>query len=63
MEKIALSITELQEVLGISRTMAYNLVKRPDFPMAKIGDRTVIPVAGLNAWLAAGGTERKEVNT
>lgn len=56
MEKIALSVNELMETLGIGRATAYKLISRPDFPTAKIGSRTVIPVAGLHAWLAAGGT-------
>lgn len=60
MEKIALSVNELMETLGIGRATAYKLISRPDFPTAKIGSRTVIPVAGLNAWLAAGGTAQNK---
>lgn len=62
MEKLALSVIELAEALGISRTNAYELMKRPDFPSARLGKRIVIPVAALNEWLAKGGTDAKEAS-
>lgn len=57
MEKLALSVTELQEALGISYVTARALLQLPNFPRARIGKRVVIPVEGLKEWLAAGGTE------
>lgn len=56
MEKIVYSVDELTRALGIGRDTAYKLIATPGFPVAKIGARTVIPIAGLHAWLAAGGT-------
>ena len=51
-EKLAYSSAEVAEVLGISRPMVYNLLKRIDFPSFKIGTRTLIPVDGLREWIA-----------
>lgn len=59
MEKIVLSVDEMAQVLGVCRTTAYKLVHTPGFPSARIGGSIVIPVAGLNAWLAAGGTAQR----
>ena len=58
MEKY-ISITELQEALGISKSTAYALTKRADFPSVRIGKRVVIPETALQEWLAKGGTEEK----
>ena len=59
MEKLVISATELAETLGISRSTAYELLSREDFPSARLGKRIVIPVAALNEWLAKGGTVQK----
>lgn len=57
MNKVVFSVEELQKALGISRSSAYDLVRREDFPIARIGKRIVIPVDALREWLARGGTE------
>ena len=51
MEKTTLSVQELAARLGISLPVAYDLVKRPDFPTLRIGSRILIPVDGLQTWL------------
>ena len=51
MEKATLSVQELAARLGISLPVAYDLVKRPDFPTLRIGSRILIPVDGLQTWL------------
>ena len=51
MEKTTLSVQELAARLGISLPVAYDLVKRPDFPALRIGSRILIPVDGLQTWL------------
>ena len=52
-EKIALSITEAAEQLGISRPTMYQLTRREGFPTFKVGSRTLISRAGLEAWVQA----------
>lgn len=51
MEKTTLSVQELAARLGISLPVAYELVKRPDFPSLRIGGRILIPVDRFHQWL------------
>ena len=51
MEKIALSVTEAAELLGLCPKAVYKLTKRADFPAFKAGTRTVISAEGLRAWV------------
>ena len=53
-DKRALSVTEMAETLGISRTTAYELVNREDFPSMRIGQRIIVPVDALDRWLERG---------
>ena len=50
----ALSVAEMAETLGISRTTAYELVNREDFPSMRIGQRIIVPVDALDRWLERG---------
>lgn len=49
----------MQQLLGVSRRIAYELVGRSDFPSARIGKRIVVPMDSLMEWLKNGGTEQK----
>ena len=51
MEKATMSVQELASQLGISLPKAYELVKRPGFPVLKIGTRILIPMDAFKAWL------------
>lgn len=53
MEKLAYSATETAQVLGVSRPTVYQLMKRVDFPVFKLGARTLVSVDGLRAWVQA----------
>lgn len=53
-DKRALSVAEMAETLGISRTTAYELVNREDFPSMRIGQRIIVPVDALDRWLERG---------
>ena len=57
--KLALSVTEAATILGVSRPTVYTLIHREDFPVFKIGNRTLISRAGLAAWIEkqTGGNE------
>ena len=51
MEKETMSVQELSAKMGISLPKAYSLVKRPGFPVIRIGTRILIPVDAFKEWL------------
>ena len=51
MEKSTISVQELSAMLGISLPKAYELVKKPGFPVIRIGTRYLIPVEAFKEWL------------
>jgi len=56
----ALSVDEAAKVLGISRALAYEGVRRGEIPSVRIGSRILIPRRGLDAMLAGVHTVPKE---
>jgi len=50
-EKIALNVSEAAAALGISRPTLYQLCRRDDFPVARVGGRILFPREKLQAWL------------
>jgi excisionase family DNA binding protein len=50
-DRLTLTVEEAAEVLGISRTLAYELVRRGALPSLRLGRRLVVPRAGLLALL------------
>ena len=51
MEKLILSVEDLQQVLGIGRHTAYDLVNRADFPTIRLGRKILVPRDALMRWL------------
>ena len=51
MYKLAYSITEAAQVLGVSRPTVYALIKQPGFPVFQIGGRKLVSVEGLRDWI------------
>ena len=51
--RLAYSVEELAEALGVGRNVAYALIHRADFPVIRIGRRVIIPAEGLRRWLEA----------
>jgi len=49
--KLCISIPEAALMLGISRNLAYELVKRHELPIVKLGKRLVIPKVALQKML------------
>lgn len=50
--KLVLTVEEMGEALGISRPIAYELVKREGFQAIRISERRIIiPVEALRNWL------------
>lgn len=60
MEPITVSPTTAAVLLGVSRTMVYELMGRADFPSFKAGSRCLIPVRELKDWAAAQAGGQKE---
>lgn len=53
-ERLALSVTEAAEALGISRPSVYQLIAQENgLPSFRCGRRRLIPVAALRAWIEA----------
>lgn len=51
MEKLAVSVLEAAELLGMCPKTVYQLTRRADFPAFKAGNRTIISVEGLREWV------------
>lgn len=51
---LVLEVKDIQNILGISRTAAYALVKQTDFPAFKSGSRIKISKQALFDWMAGG---------
>ena len=51
MDKVAYSLTETAQVLGVSRPTVYALIKQPGFPVFQIGSRKLVSVEGLRDWI------------
>jgi excisionase family DNA binding protein len=56
-ERLTLTVEEAALALGISRSLAYESVRRGDIPHIKIGRRVLIPRVALDTLLASAGTE------
>lgn len=49
-----LTAKDVSEILGISRSLTYKLLKKPDFPAVVIGERKImIPRDKFLAWVEA----------
>ena len=51
MEKLAYSVPEAAEVLGIGVQAVYNLAHVASFPAVRVGNRILIPCESLARWL------------
>lgn len=58
LEPLAVSAAEAARLLGVSKPTIYQYIGREDFPSFKLGNRTLISVEGLRAWVD--GQTRKE---
>ena len=53
MEKITYNADDLAQILGISKSAAYDLFHREDFPTLRIGSRLLVVATKFEEWLAA----------
>lgn len=51
MEKTTISVQEMAAEMGISLPKAYALIREPDFPTIRVGNRILIPVEAFHEWL------------
>lgn len=51
MEKLVYSVSEVAIMLGISKSYAYELVKKKELPVLELGNRKVIPKNSLEEWI------------
>jgi excisionase family DNA binding protein len=55
--RLTLSVEEAAELLGISRGLAYELVRRGELPYIRLGRRIVVPTRALEALLDRASSE------
>jgi len=46
-QRLTMTVEEASEALGISRSLAYELVRRGEIPSLRLGRRIVVPVRAL----------------
>lgn len=51
MDKLTYNAGEIAEILGISKSKAYDLLHREDFPTLHIGKRLLVVQSKFNVWL------------
>lgn len=54
--KRTLTVSELQTVLGVGRSTAYELCNSDGFPSFRIGKKILINAEKLKEWIEKGGT-------
>lgn len=50
-DRLAYTVEEAAEALGVSRNIVYTLIHREDFPAIKIGNRRMISTTLLAEWV------------
>lgn len=50
---LMLNAENVKDILGISISSAYELMKEKDFPSVRIGNRIVVPKEEFRAWISA----------
>jgi excisionase family DNA binding protein len=55
--RLTLTVEEAGTLLGISRTLAYELVRRGEIPSLRLGRRVVVPVHALELMVQGVGTD------
>lgn len=51
MEKKTYQITEVAEMLGISRGFVYQMIREEKIPVVRFGRRIIIPKVKFDTWL------------
>lgn len=53
-QRLTMSVEEASAALGISRSLAYELVRRGEIPSLRLGRRIVVPVRALDELVEVG---------
>lgn len=53
MEKLTLTVRDIQQALGVGRNTAYCIANRADFPAIRLGNKLIIPRDAFLRWLEA----------
>jgi excisionase family DNA binding protein len=56
-EPLTMSVERAGQLLGISRGLAYDLVRRGEIPAVRLGRRLVVPVRAIDEILSVRPTE------
>ena len=51
-ERLAVSVNEAAELIGLGRDVTYRLVMSGEVPSFKVGTRRLVPIAGLREYVA-----------
>ena len=51
MERLTYTVKEVADLLGISKSYAYQLVKERKLPVLEVGNRRVIPKNQFELWI------------
>lgn len=62
MEKLVFSIQEVAEMLGISRSYAYELVRSGTIPALQLGKKRVIPKEEFKNWINGNTNGKMELH-
>lgn len=54
LKRLLLRPAEVAEMIGVSRTAVYDLMRRGEIPFILVGERKRIPVDALDAWIQRG---------
>ena len=55
-QRLTMTVEEASEALGISRSLAYELVRQGEIPSLRLGRRIVVPVRVLEDLVQRAGT-------
>jgi excisionase family DNA binding protein len=54
-QRLTMTVEEASEAMGISRSLAYELVRRGEIPSLRLGRRIVVPVRALEDLVGRAG--------
>jgi len=60
MEKLLLKPSEVTQVLGIGRSLVYELIARKEIPSVRIGRCIRVPAESLQRWLKDQEAQRQD---
>lgn len=50
-DRLTYTVDEVAEMLGISRGLAYEMVRRGELPSIRLGRRLLVPCRAFHRWL------------